>query len=423
MNEDFLAFLWKFRKLGPDLTLQSGEPLVILAPGTQNLDGGPDFFNARLRIGETIWAGNVEIHVRSSDWQRHGHSEDPLYQNAILHVVLTDDSPVRYPDGTPMPTLVLTGNYPPGLYERFRMLGTGEAWIPCYNQLRGNPPHAFELWSPSLAVERLVMKSDSVRQRWENCLYNWDEAFYRQMAWCFGFRVNNEAFDSMACSLPLKIVQQNCRSLPMVEALVFGVAGLLEDPFTDEYPLMLQRDFKFLEAKYQLKPIRSSYWKFLRMRPSNFPTIRLSQWAGLLTRTSGRFFQLLEHGDIPEIFTEGEIVTSPYWFNHYLFDKPSVFQRKSLGKESIDLLMINGIAPFLFFYGLEKDIPPMREKALGLLERLPPESNGVINRWKELGFPCMHALHTQALLHLKQHWCDKKRCLECRIGIDLLSGQ
>jgi hypothetical protein len=421
MTEYFLAWLWKFRHLDSGLILESGEQLLILSPGTQNTDGGPDFFNARIRIDDTTWAGNVELHVKSSDWYRHDHHKDDAYRNAILHVVYENDTPVTYPDGHEIPTLVVKHHFPPRLFDRFIQLGTSNQWIPCYNQLKDQKISGFSLWSPALATEKFINKSQTIRLLWESALFNWDEAFYRQIAWCFGFRVNNIAFELLAKSISLKIIQQNASSLPLLEALLFGQAGMLEDEFEEDYPQSLKRDYNFLRAKYRLAPCPVIPWKFLRMRPSNFPTIRISQWANLLHITGGKFFQLLEHGDVPDIFRESKIVTSEYWFTHYLFDKPSVFSRKTLGRESADLIMINGIAPFLFFYGFEKAQPAFREKALELLERLGPENNAVITRWKSTGLTCENALHSQALLYLKKDYCDQKRCLECRIGHELLA--
>ncbi|MCX6279180.1 MAG: DUF2851 family protein [Bacteroidetes bacterium] len=422
MNETFISYLWKYRRLNVDLVTESGEPLVVLHPGEQNSDGGPDFFNARLKIGNTTWAGNVEIHLRSSDWYKHGHQGDLAYRNAILHVVFEDDYPVRYPDGVFLQTLTVKDRFPEYIFDRYLILLKNEQWIPCYNQLKTITVNGFNLWAPGLAIERLVNKSDYIRQLWESCLYNWDEAFYRHLAWCFGFRVNNVPFELLARSLPLKVGRQHFDNIFQTEALLFGLAGMLEGRFSDEYPNRLCVEYQFLKSKYKLEPVAFPSWKYLRMRPSNFPTIRISQWAKFLNLTGGRFFHLLEHGDVHQIVEQTEIFTSEYWDTHYMFDKPSVFSRKTLGKDSIKLLIINGIAPFLFFYGYEKDQPSCREKALGFLEQIGCETNAVTNRWKDAGLKCENAMHSQALLQLKRFYCDRKRCLECRIGSELLTS-
>ncbi len=423
MNEDFLVFIWKNRLMDQSMTIETGETLEVLSPGVQNQDGGPDFFNARIRIDGTTWAGNVEIHVRASDWYRHGHQHDPAYRNAILHVVMENDMPVVYPDGTVLPALVLKDRIQEDACRRFIQPGQEEVSLPCRGQIADIPPDIFRLWAPALAVERLMLKSDSIRHLWEGCLCNWDEAFYRQLSWCFGFRVNNTPFEMLAKSLPLKIIRQNCRNLQLLEALLYGQAAMLNEDFTEDYPRALQRDFLFLRMKYQLDPPVSVNWKYLRMRPSNFPTIRISQWACMLRLTGGRFFQLLEHGDVPELMSAGNIVTSEYWFTHYMFGKSSVFSRKIMGADSINLLLINGIVPFLFFYGYEKDDSVSREKALGLLERIPAERNAIIRQWRVDGISVANALESQALIHLRKQYCERRRCLECRFGLAALSSK
>lgn len=421
MTEEFIIWLWQHRCLDPVLFLDSGEELTVLSTGTRNTDGGPDFFNARIRWGNTIWAGNIEIHVRASDWFRHGHQNDPAYNNTILHVVLEPDASVTTSAGNLIPVLVIKDRYPSDIYERFRTIINSTQWVPCARQLQEGNTTVFPLWAPVLAVEKLIQNSDTINHLWEQALFNWDESFYRRMAWCFGFRVNNTAFEMLARSLPLKIIQKNATELPQVEALLFGQAGMLEENFSEEYPLFLQSEYKHLRSKYNLQPFTGLHWQYLRMRPSNFPTIRISQWANLLHQTGGKFFTIMEHGDIPSVFREANVTTSEYWYNHYLFEKSSVFTRKALGRESTNLLMINGIVPFLFFYGLEKDDTASREKALGLLEQIDEENNAVIREWKSLGLTCKNALHSQALLFLKKHYCDRKRCLECRIGLEHLS--
>lgn len=423
MTEEFVIWLWQHSNLEPTLFLDNGEEVTIVSPGTRNTDGGPDFFNARIRWGNTTWAGNVEIHLRASDWYRHGHQNDPAYNNTILHVVLENDVPVTTTTGNNIPALVIRDRFPAGMSERYKTIAESAQWIPCARQISAESIITFKRWAPALAVQKLVENSESIHQQWESAQYNWDEAFYRRMAWCFGFRVNNTPFEMLAKSIPLKIIQKNSSDPLLLEALLFGQAGMLEEDFSDEYPQLLKKEYRYLRSKYNLASFQGIPWQYLRMRPSNFPSIRISQWANLLHQTCGDFFTIMEHGDIPSVFRNAGIVSSEYWFNHYLFDKSSVFSRKVLGHESINLLMINGIAPFLFFYGLEKDDPSFREKALGLLERIESENNVVIRNWKSHGMTGDHALHSQALLYLKKYYCDRKRCLDCRIGYAILSDK
>jgi len=422
MNEEFLSYLWKFRLFDPDLQTESGDMLVILHPGDQNVDGGPDFFNARLRIGGTTWAGNVEIHVLASSWFKHGHQFDHAYDNAILHVVYEADLPVYHPNGTPIQTLVVKNRFPLSIFDRYQQMMANQQWIPCYNQLLAPVEHGFNLWAPALAVERLVHKSLNVRQLLEGCRSNWEEAFYQHLASAFGFKINSLPFELLAKSLPLKMVSKHAGNLFQLEALFFGQAGMLGNNFSDEYPVALSHEYSFLQRKYNLESIAGSSWKFLRLRPVNFPTIRISQWAGFIAATRARFFEILETGSFDEITGTLDISASSYWDTHYIFDKPSAPRKKNLGNDSINLLVINGIVPFLFLYGLEKDRPDLREKALSFLEHVAAESNSVIERWAEVGLPLSNALHSQALLHLKRFYCDKKRCLDCRIGSVLLAN-
>ena len=421
MNEEFLSYLWKFRLLNPDLRTESGDALFVLHPGDQNSDGGPDFFNARLRIGGTTWAGNVEIHVRASHWFKHGHQSDHAYDNAILHVVYEADLPVYHPNGTPLQTLVVKNRFPGLIFDRYEQMMANQQWIPCYNQLLTAMDHGFDFWAPALAVERLVYKSFNIRQLWAGCRHDWEEAFYRHLSSSFGFKINSLPFELLAKSLPLIIIRKHRDNVFQLEALLFGQAGMLGRSKMDAYPGELLQEYLFLRKKYNLNPVGEGVWKFLRLRPVNFPTLRISQFAGFINSTGTRFFDILEGGSFDEVIKSLDICASSYWDTHYMFDKSSGSRKKILGKESINLLVIYGIVPFLFFYGLEKDLPAMREKALDFLERISGEHNAGIARWAEAGLPSCNALQTQALIHLKRFYCDKKRCLDCRIGSILLA--
>ena len=421
MNEQFLSYLWKNRLFSVDLKTAAGESLSILHPGDQNCDSGPDFFNARVRIGNTMWAGNVEIHVRASDWYRHGHQDDHAYDNTILHVVFEPDLPVNNQYGAPIPTLVLKNQYPESVFGQYQLMMLNQLWVPCYNHLTDFTDHQFSLGAPALAVERLVYKSSGIKKLWESCGRDWEEALYRHFGSGFGFRINGLPFELLAKSVPLKIVRQHCDKPFQTEALLFGQAGLLKEQYADDYPKSLLHEYHFLSGKYHLVPLNGSCWKFMRLRPTNFPTLRISQFAGFLVKSQARLFRMLESGTFSEVVDLLNISSSEYWNTHYVFDKPSPFREKIMGQASLNLLMINGLVPFLFFLGLEKDEPSLREKALNFLENLPGEYNSEISNWATLGLPCRNAMQTQALLHLKRFYCDKKHCLECRIGSVLLA--
>ena len=271
MNEQFLSYLWKYRHFSQELKTEAGDPLTIIHPGEQNADSGPDFFNARLRIGSTTWAGNVEIHVNASDWYRHGHHTDLAYDHAILHVVFEADRTVYHRNGEPVQTLVIRDQFPSWIFDRYQQMMLNQQWIPCMNQLLNTQDYGFGLWAPALALERLEYKSGSISQLFTRCANDWEEAFYLHIASSFGFKINSLPFELLAKSLPLKIVRRYCGNIFQLEALLFGQAGMLNQEFTDQYPRDLRQEYLFLQDKYSLNPVSAAIWKFLRLRPSNFP--------------------------------------------------------------------------------------------------------------------------------------------------------
>jgi hypothetical protein len=283
-------------------------------------------------------------------------------------------------------------------------------------------PFIFEQWIPALAVERIEEKILVLKRSLEASKFDWDETFYRNLARAFGFRINAQPFELLARSLPWKLLQKHRTNLFQLEALLFGQAGMLETDFAEDYPRLLQLEYRFLKEKYGLNGIPGSLWKFLRLRPSNFPAIRIAQFACLISKELNLYQCVLESPDPGRMAGLFEVQASSYWDTHFLFGKWSATQPKVLGTASIRLLIINMVAPFLFLYGEMKALPPYKEKGLAVLEMLPPENNADISQWQATGVPAPDALHTQALLHLKSHYCDKRRCLECRIGAQLLNA-
>jgi hypothetical protein len=423
MNEAFLSYLWKFRQLNQDIRTESGESLAILHPGDLNTNSGPDFFNARIRIGPTTWAGNVEIHVLASDWFRHGHHCDPAYDHTILHVVYEDDRKVFHQNGEPIQTLVVKNQFPVGIFDRYQLMMLNKQWIPCMNQLHATEDYGFSMWAPGLAVERMEYKANGIRHFLTSCGNDWEEALYRHVATSFGFKINSMPFELLAKSLPLKVIRHHQHQLFQLEALLFGQAGMLDKEFKDQYPGELRQEYHFLRDKYGLQPVCGSLWKFLRLRPGNFPTIRISQFASFIFSMKAGFFSLLEGGTLDRAIDKTAVAASEYWFTHYVFDKPSAFSPKCMGNACVQLLIINGLAPFLFFYGHEKGQPQVCEDVLNSLEQIDGERNLHMENWKRVGFPVDNAMQTQALLYLKQFYCDNRRCLECRIGTRLLTDK
>jgi hypothetical protein len=420
MTEEFLHYIWKFRLLKKDLLSGSGEPVTVIHPGEHNHNGGPDFLNARIRLGDTTWAGNVEIHVNEGDWFRHNHHLDKAYENVILHVVYEDDADFsRRSEHTP-PILVIKGQFPEHIYDRYEDFLRNRLWIPCELLIRKVDPIYFEQWSFALLTERLVNRCGPWRKLLEANKFDWAETLHQSIAKAFGLRINTLPFELLAKALPLKIILKNKNSRFSLEALAFGQAGMLNMKFADEFPTELKKEYDFLAAKYSLKSMDASLWKFLRLRPSSFPTIRIAQWAALLQRVDRFFPSVLECKAMDEITELFSVQASEYWERHFVFDKLSPARPKIIGFSTICLHILNAVAPFLFFYGDNKGINEDKERAITLIEMLPGEKNTIIAHWQQLGFPVDNALYTQALIHLKTNYCDKKRCLECRIGGQLL---
>ena len=422
MNEQFLSYLWQGRLFGPEADTVGGERIAVLHPGERNTDSGPDFFNARVRIGGTLWAGNVEIHVLASDWYRHGHQGDPAYDRVILHVVWEADRPVFDPAGNPVATLALCGRVPPELTERYERLMMNRQWIPCRNQLNDRIAGTFPLWAPALAAERLEGRTNALQLLLVSCKGDWEEAAYRYLAAGFGFRVNNHAFGRLAASLPLKVVRRYAGDRFRTESLLFGQAGMLVDGLQDDYPKMLRSEYGFLRRKHGLTPMEPEAWKFLRLRPPNFPTLRISQFAGFLVASGAQFEPLVSAPDVRGLLSSYGIAASEYWEGHYLFDKPVVPRPRPMGEPCTDLLAINGVLPFRFFRRRLCETGDPGAGVLDQLERMPGESNVIIRQWKEAGFATGNALQTQALMQLKSAYCDRRRCLECRVGAGVLGG-
>ncbi len=418
MKESILHFVWQFRLFAlQDLKTTDGHAVEVIDVGKPNSDAGPDFFNAKLKIDGTLWAGNIEIHNLSSDWARHRHEVDKAYDNVILHIVNKADAPVFRTNREPIPQLELV--VPEHIRQNYNELLAAKKWIPCEDKIGSVAPILMSSWKNALLVERLERKASGIETLLEQSNNHWEEAFYISLARSFGFGTNSQAFEQTAKSLPLNVLAKHKDNLFQLEALLFGQAGFLEETEADEYQENLQREFHFLQTKYGLNPIDGSQWKLLRLRPDNFPHVRLAQFASLIYRSSKLFSKILEANNIRELRELFVVDVSDYWKNHYLFGGESPMSKKRLGKNSIDILIINTVVPFLFTYAGHKG--EEIESSLKLLEELPAEKNAVINRWIQLGVPCENAFDSQALLQLKKNYCEEKKCLNCRVGHKVLS--
>jgi hypothetical protein len=420
-QENFLHFLWQWRRFdAQDLRTTQGEPLEILHPGERNSHAGPDFFNARLRIGDTTWAGNVEIHVRASEWLQHGHQSDAAYDNVVLHVVLEEDEPILRTQGERIACLALEGRIPAKILETWQQLEHDMAWVPCQSFLPQVPDIIRLNWLDRILVERLEQKTTAIAEQLDRTENHWEEAFYRAMARNFGLKVNAEPFEALARSLPLTHLAKHKSSLFQIEALLFGQAGWLSEVFDEAYPRELAQEYRHLAHKYGLQPLSAAQWKFLRLRPANFPTVRMAQFAALIHCSAHLFSKVLEAGSVREMEHLLDAEPGDYWLTHYQLDKVSVKKTKSPGRDFVHLVIINTIVPFLFHYGRERAREDLQKRALQLLEALPAESNTILEGWQGLGLPAKNAYQSQALIHLKTRYCDHKRCLECAIGNSIL---
>ncbi len=436
MREEFLYYIWENRLTDKDLKTVEGEAIEVVATGYRNTDSGPDFLEAKIQIGDKLWAGHVEIHVKSSDWNRHGHQTDKAYKNVILHVVYENDIQVN-----DIPTLELKGHFDESLFAQYQRLIASKTWIPCEKSIAKVPVFTRLSWLDRMAVERLESKSGTVTKILEANQFDWEDALYKLLMRYFGLKVNNEAFEYLANILPFKTLLKHADNLPQLEAMLMGCAGFLEDDFTEDYPMLLKREFAVMKAKFNLLTMPAERWKFMRMRPSNFPTIRLAQMAQLIHKNGCLFSKIKAAKDTAEAKALFDVAASEYWETHWRFNKRlpqcdsptdqesgavglsyhgSRKTPKHLGETTADVLIINAVAPLLFCYGkLHKD-ESVCETALQFLEGTEAEDNAIIRHYAQCGITAENAMQTQALLHLYSYFCKRKRCLECRIGNVLL---
>ena len=423
MKEEFLYYIWKYRLLKYNIKTNDGESLQIIKPGERNNNSGPDFFNAKIKIGKTTWAGNVEIHINSSDWYRHNHHEDKSYDNIILHVVYANDVNVFRKSGEKIPTIELKENFDLKLLDRYNDFMNSKTWIPCEKLIHLTDKFIIFSWIESLLIERLEKKSSLIISNLKNNNMDLEQTFYEHLAMNFGFKLNAEAFIMLARSLPIKYLLKHKNNNFQVEAMLFGQAGFLKEKILEDYPFELRKEYQFLQHKYSLHPIDTHIWKFLRLRPSNFPTIRISQFAALICKSSSLFSKIIESENISEIMNIFEISASNYWNDHYTFKKISgIKSQKIFGDNSKDLLIINAIVPFLFAIGKHKKDERYIEKALRFLEETNGEINSITKKWKTLSINTSSAYYTQGLIELKNNYCNQKKCLNCRIGDFLLKN-
>lgn len=421
MKEEFLQFLWKhglFIKEG--LTTTDGKPVEIINPGIWNSDSGPDFFNAKIIIDGITWAGNVEIHQKSSSWKTHNHDKNQAFDNVILHVVEKHDCPI-YINNHELSTIEI--KYNKVVFDNYENLLKNEKWIPCQDKIRNFDMFLLRMWFSSLMIERLKSKTDDINRILSLNKNNWNETFYHLLLRNFGMKINSIPFELLAKSLPLQILSKHKNNLFQLEALLFGQSGLLNESLLgDDYFLTLRDEFSFLFKKYKLKSVDSHLWKFMRSRPVNFPTIRIAQIAMLINKSSALFSKIVETGNVADLHKLFNVSASEYWNNHYRFNTIAGKNKpKSIGSQTIDSILINTVIPILFIYGENTNQHELKDRALKFLEDISPESNQIIRKWSDLGVVAGSAFETQSLLHLKNNYCSNKNCLNCRLGAKIIS--
>lgn len=421
MSEDLIHFVWKYSHSHlHGLKTDSGERLEVICPGTHNFDSGPDFFNAKIKLADTLWAGNVEVHVKSSDWEHHGHNSDPAYDSVILHLVAHNDKPTLNSRGEAITTLEI--GYPNELEWSLQHLVGSGGWIPCASKLRSIEPLAMRMWLTGLCVERLERKAQEVIAMVGALGGAWEEAFYHSAARSLGQKINALPMELLAKSLPLTVISRCKNNLNQIEALLFGQAGMLnhQNLVKDDYYQYLAKEYAYQQQKHSLQPIPAHLWKFMRLRPVAFPTIRIAQLAMLMHRSSGLFSKLLEANDYGLISEYLSVGCSGYWLNHYRFGKESGSKQKVIGDQTIRVITLNTIVPFMFAYGKARGRERLAQRALELLEQLKPEVNSVVKGFASVGVTADSAFISQALIQLKGQYCDLRKCLFCPAGVKIL---
>lgn len=422
INEDFLYYIWKNKLLTQgELKCINGERISIVDPGYRNTESGPDFTNARIRIDDVTWAGNVEIHVKASDWHRHLHEKDQNYDNVILHAVFTSDKDIRRNDGSHIPTLEMNGKFPEKYLDYYtRFLRDGHPDTPCFFQIRSLPEIIRYSWIDRMISERLEIKFAVFSEIFDFQKKSWPASFYILMARTFGFKVNAGPFELLARNTPYKQLLRLNSEFENTEALIFGQSGLLTHAPDEPYTIRLKSKYHYFKSKSHLTPISAHLWKFGGLRPFNFPTLRISQFAQLFSNEDHLIDRVLSAVEIEDVIKILDISASDYWYMHYRFGQTSSPCVKKLGNDAIRNIIINAIIPFLFFYGKKQHLPLVCDKAIYWLEKCFPENNKVIRFWEDAGWQVLHAGESQGLLHMKQHYCDEKRCIACSIGQHLI---
>lgn len=420
--EKLMQYVWKHRLWrSEDMVTNTGKKVRVVDPGLLNTDAGPDFFNAKIEIDGHMWVGNVEMHYRATDWKRHHHDSDKAYDSVILHVVAKDDAPVRRTNGELIPQLVLEVS--PQFNADYASLVGATIEVPCATKIKQVPHLTIVEWVEGLAFERLHGKVERIHQLLDSFNGSWEDVCYVTLARNFGFGINNDAFERLARRTPLRLLGKHSDSVLQIEALLFGQAGMLDakKPGMDSYYNQLCTEYAFLSNKFQLTPMEKESWKLFRIRPQNFPYRRIAMLAQFIEGGFRMMNRILEAEGEKEMRALFEVELSGYWIKHYTFGKPNERATATLSRSSIDIILINTVAPLLYAYGELTGNYEMTDKAIKLLEDLRAESNSIVSHFVAYGIDCPDALTSQALVQLKREYCDARKCIYCKIGHHLLS--
>ena len=421
MNEALLHTIWKYKLLQKTQFVGTKqEQIEIISVGEHNQDSGPDFFNSKIRINDLLLVGNVEIHIRTSDWLKHNHQHDKAYDNIVLHVVFDHDINLPQNENFNVSVLEIKNLIKPSLLEQYTQLSTSKQHIPCGKSISDVPAIIWKSWMDRLAISRIEQKTEYIQHLFDYVKQSHEDALYLLLIRNFGFKINNEAFELLGKSLPYSLIKKYIDNPIQVEALLYGVAGFLDELFADKYPKQLQNEFEFLRHKHQLIPLKKEIWKFSKTRPINFPTIRLSQFANLISKQISLYHFLEEMPDLKSIRLFFDCHPHNYWESHFKFDTESDKTKKPFGETSFHSIVMNTIVPYLFFMSKHNLNDQYADYALNMLGTLPAEINSKTKEFSNLGVKTENALESQAQIQLLDGYCSKKACLKCNVAEFLL---
>lgn len=420
VTEKLLQFIWLHRYYNHKAARTAdGEAIEVLQPGIPNTNQGPDFLQARIRIKDKVWAGNVELHIHTNDWDRHGHSPDANYDNVILHVVWLHNRPAVTLANRQLPVLELQPLVSTFMLNQYQALMETPGLPGCEKHLPVLSDIGWTAWKERLAIERLTRKSEEIQQLLATANNHWEEVFWWLLARNFGLKVNAGFFEQVARSIPVTVLAKHKTQLNQLECLLLGQANLLEQEFTGTYEIMLQKEYRYLRHKFQLPKLKTTP-SFLRMRPAAFPTIRLAQLAMLIHKSSHLFSFIRDAGELSEVTRFFDITANDYWHYHYHLNEPADYYPKKLGEAMVNTIVINTVVPVLFAYGLHINDDTVKERAVAWLLQTPKEQNNIVRYWQQQQIAIKNAMDTQALIELKNNYCNAKKCLECAVGNALL---